>query len=111
MDQVTLEGTTVHKQRSEQIGQNYVINVGLPPRYNPDGDPYPVVYVTDGGPQFTSLQSVTPLMQMTGELTPFITVGISYDVEVSVRRQPIWCTSSAHLAPLALQSKRSCLSG
>lgn len=98
MDQVTLEGTTVHKLRSEQIGQNYVINVGLPPRYNPDGDPYPVVYVTDGGPQFTSLQSVTPLMQMTGELTPFITVGISYDVEVSIHAMTLRNRDLTHCA-------------
>lgn len=84
MDQVTLEGTMVHRLRSEQIGQDYLINIGIPPGYNPDGDPYPVVYITDGGPQFTSLQSVAPLMQMTGELTPFVTVGISYDVEESI---------------------------
>ncbi|MFT4796814.1 MAG: putative alpha/beta superfamily hydrolase [Candidatus Azotimanducaceae bacterium] len=80
LEQVTLDGTSVHRLRSEQIGQDYLLNVGLPPGYDPAGAPYPVVYVTDGGAQFTALHSVTPMMQMTGELTPFITVGISYDV-------------------------------
>ncbi len=84
MEQVTLERTSVHRLQSEAIGQGYLLNIGLPPGYKDTGDPYPVVYVTDGGPQFTALHSVTPLMQMTGELTPFVTVGITYDVEQSI---------------------------
>jgi uncharacterized protein len=84
LKRVTLERTEVHQLRSEEIGQDYLLNVGLPPGYNTSGEPYPVVYVTDGGPQFTSLHSVSPLMQMTGELPPFVTVGIDYDVEQSI---------------------------
>ena len=81
-EEVKLSGTSVHRLRSEIIGQDYLINVGVPPFYDPGAEAYPVVVVTDGGPGFTAIRSVAPLMQMAGELTPFITVGISYDIEV-----------------------------
>jgi predicted alpha/beta superfamily hydrolase len=81
-EEVKLSGTAVHRLRSEIIGQDYLVNVGVPPFYDPGGEAYPVVVITDGGPGFSAIHSVAPLMQMAGELTPFITVGISYDIKV-----------------------------
>ncbi len=83
-EEVTLTGTEVHKLHSDLIDQSYLINVALPPGYDPDGEAYPVVIVTDGGPGFVALHAVAPLMQMSGELTSFILVGISYDVPVPI---------------------------
>lgn len=83
-ERVTLDGTEVHHLRSEAIGQDYLVNVAFPPGYDPVGDPYPVVYLTDGGPAFTAMSAVTPLMHLSGELKPFITAGITYDIKVSL---------------------------
>jgi uncharacterized protein len=84
LTQVTLDNTEVHQIRSEKIGQDYLLNVAVPPGYNASGEPCPVVYVTDGGPAFTALHSVVPLMQMSQELRPFIMVGITYNVTESM---------------------------
>ncbi|MFT6754447.1 MAG: putative alpha/beta superfamily hydrolase [Candidatus Azotimanducaceae bacterium] len=46
MARVTLEGTSVHRLRSQEIGQDYLLNVGLSLGYDQEGEPYPVVYVT-----------------------------------------------------------------
>ena len=82
-EEVTIEGTQVHHLQSDDIGQDFLLNVSVPPSYKTTLNPYPVVYVTDGGPGFIAINSVVPLMQLTGELTPFITVGITYDVDNS----------------------------
>ena len=79
--QTSIDQTEVHSIRNERINQGYLLNILTPPGYNASEDYYPVVYITDGGPNFTALASITPLMQMTAELTQFIIVGITYDVE------------------------------
>jgi predicted alpha/beta superfamily hydrolase len=78
-----IENTEKHEIYSPVIDQEFVINVGLPPGYTADGDRYPVVYVTDGGSIFGSLMSSIPLMQMVGDLPPFVLVGIDYKSEHS----------------------------
>ena len=80
-EEVTIAGTSVHRLYSKAINQKFLLNVSVPPMYNATGSPYPVVYMTDGGPSFLAVSSVIPLMQLAGEIKPFITVGITYDVE------------------------------
>ena len=80
-EEVTIEGSRRHPLRSETIGQSFLLNVSLPPGYKTDRAPYPVVYVSDGAQAFMAINAVVPLMQLTGELKQFITVGITYDVE------------------------------
>jgi predicted alpha/beta superfamily hydrolase len=82
-EEVTIERTRVHRLYSEKIGQKFLLNISVPPMYNASGTPYPVVYMTDGGPGFLAVSSVIPMMQLAEEIEPFITVGITYDVEHS----------------------------
>ena len=78
MSQFNIQNTEVLELYSKEIDQEYIINVGLPPNYSQDEEPYPVVYVTDGGSNFGTIMSAVPLMQMVGEIPRFITVGIEY---------------------------------
>lgn len=63
---------------SKEINQEFLINVGLPPNYSEEGDRYPVVYVTDAGPNFTGLMGSLPLMQIVNDLPHLVLVGIDY---------------------------------
>lgn len=63
---------------SKEINQEFLINVGLPPNYSEEGDKYPVVYVTDAGPNFTGLMGSLPLMQIVNDLPHLVLVGIDY---------------------------------
>ena len=80
-EEVKIAGSRRHALRSDAIGQRFLLNISLPPGYKEDGAPYPVVYVSDGAQAFLAINAVVPLMQLTGELKQFITVGITYDVE------------------------------
>lgn len=80
-EEVTVAGASVHRLYSEKIGQKFILNVSVPPMYKATGSPYPVVYMTDGGPGFLAVSSVVPMMQLAREIKHFITVGITYDVE------------------------------
>ncbi len=82
-EEVVVEGSHRHSLRCENIGQDFFLNVALPPGYDEGKEPYPVVYASDGSQAFLAINAVVPLMQMSGELAPFITVGITYNVENS----------------------------
>ena len=81
---VSIDHSEVHSISNDSINQSYLLNILTPPGYDPEGEPYPVLYLTDGSGNFTALTSFTPLMQTFGELKRFITVGITYDVEVAM---------------------------
>jgi len=78
MSQFKIKNTEQIEIFSEEIDQNFLINVGLPPNYSKENDKYPVVYVTDAGPNFSGLMSSVPLMQLVNDLPHFILVGIDY---------------------------------
>jgi len=97
-DEVKIAGSQVHRLTSETIDQPYLINVATPPSYNATGKPCPVVYVTDGGPAFLALSAVVPMLQLAGELKPFITVGMTYDVENSMDAMTLRTRDLTHCA-------------
>ena len=78
MSQFKIKNTEQIEIFSEEINQKFLINVGLPPNYSKENDKYPVVYVTDAGPNFSGLMSSVPLMQLVNDLPHFILVGIDY---------------------------------
>lgn len=78
MSQFKIKNTEQIEIFSEEIDQKFLINVGLPPNYSKENDKYPVVYVTDAGPNFSGLMSSVPLMQLVNDLPHFILVGIDY---------------------------------
>jgi len=76
----SIRGTRVHKLSSKEIGQNFILNVGLPSGYRRSESSYPVVYMTDGDLSFATLTTWVLTMQMAYELPPMIIVGITYDL-------------------------------
>ena len=78
MGQFSIENTEQLELFSKEIGQKFLINVGLPPNYSKENNKYPVVYVTDAGSNFSGLMSSVPLMQLVNDLPHFILVGIDY---------------------------------
>tara|TARA_B100000809_G_C15077956_1_gene508559 strand:+ start:40 stop:867 length:828 start_codon:yes stop_codon:yes gene_type:complete len=78
MGQFSIENTEQLEIFSKEIGQKFLINVGLPPNYSKENNKYPVVYVTDAGSNFSGLMSSVPLMQLVNDLPHFILVGIDY---------------------------------
>ena len=84
MNQFTIENTQQFEIFSKEINQEFVINIGLPPNYSEDHDKYPVVYVTDAGPNFIGLMGSIPLMQLVNDLPSFVLVGISYKSQNSM---------------------------
>ena len=84
MNQFTIENTQQFEIFSKEINQEFFINIGLPPNYSEDHDKYPVVYVTDAGPNFSGLMGSIPLMQLVNDLPSFVLVGISYKSQNSM---------------------------
>ena len=78
MSQFKIKNTEQIEIFSEEIDQNFLINVGLPPNYSEENEKYPVVYVTDAGSNFSGLMSSLPLMQLVNDLPHFILIGIDY---------------------------------
>jgi predicted alpha/beta superfamily hydrolase len=78
---VTLAGTQVHRLRSEAIGQEFELRIGLPIP-GPMSDPsaaWRVLYVLDGDLFFgTALETTRLMHQLWGELPPILVVGIGY---------------------------------
>jgi len=84
LNQFTIENTQQFEIFSKEINQEFFINIGLPPNYSEDHDKYPVVYVTDAGPNFSGLMGSIPLMQLVNDLPSFVLVGISYKSQNSM---------------------------
>ena len=78
MNQFKIKNTEQIEIFSEEIDQEFIINVGLPPNYSQENTKYPVVYVTDAGSNFGGLMSSLPLMQLVNDLPHFILIGIDY---------------------------------
>ena len=78
MNRFSVENTHQLEIYSKEINQEFLINIGLPPNYSEEGDKYPVVYVTDAGPNFTGLMGSLPLMQIVNDLPSLVLVGIDY---------------------------------
>ena len=78
MNRFSVENTHQLEIYSKEINQEFLINIGLPPNYSEEGDKYPVVYVTDAGPNFTGLMGSLPLMQIDNDLPSLVLVGIDY---------------------------------
>lgn len=84
---------------SEAIDQTYVLYVQLPPGYDPEGAPCPVLYATDGeGAHGMYNELVLPLIRRR-EIPPIITVGIAYKDVPPVSGILGFDPSAAGLAP------------
>lgn len=76
-----ITGTFVHELRSEYVGDDFRVSVSVPegfvPGLEPDGGPYPVIYVLDG---YWAFGGVTEFVrtQASYSLPHAIVVGISY---------------------------------
>jgi predicted alpha/beta superfamily hydrolase len=88
-EQASLPGTETHALYAKTNGQAYRIFVSLPDSYN-KGDTvrYPVLYLLDGNPFFSLLQSMQRFF-VTGEEVPeMIIVGIGYPVKGVMESMP-----------------------
>jgi hypothetical protein len=67
----------MHRLRSEHVDQEFEIHVGVPVTRRDGSERFPVLYLTDsqGGLSFAD---ETRLMQVFGDVAPFIMVGIGY---------------------------------
>ena len=86
---VQLSGTLRHHMTSASIGEEYVIDVYVPPGTT---DPMPVVYLTDGNTMFPIVLNTLRLLQLGNELPPMILVGIGYeqaDKSISLRNRDL----------------------
>ena len=73
---VSIAGSFRHVVRSEAIGQDFLIDVVVPPAG--EDEKLPVVYVTDGNLNTPLMASAGRWMQFGGELPAVIIVGIGY---------------------------------
>lgn len=63
---------------SDHVKETRVINVWTPPRYTPDGEPLPVLYMPDGGigEDFPHMAETVAQLVEADEIPPIILVGI-----------------------------------
>ncbi|MEM7099158.1 MAG: alpha/beta hydrolase-fold protein [Pseudomonadota bacterium] len=90
---VQLEGTLRHHMTSEAIGEQYVIDVYVPPNAT---EAMPVVYLTDGNTMFPIVLNTMHLLRLGNELPPLILVGIGYqkaDQSISLRNRDLTPTA------------------
>ena len=73
--QTPLEGAVRHHLHATDIGEDFVIDVYVPPGTT---EPLPVVYLTDGNMMFPMVLSTLRLLQFGNEVEPVILVGIGY---------------------------------
>ena len=74
--QTQLANTTRHHLRADAIGEDFVIDVYVPPQA---AEPLPVIYLTDGNMMFPMVLSTMRLLQLGNELPQAILVGIGYE--------------------------------
>jgi len=67
-----------HVIQSQGLGRPFHIFVRLPEGYNEATEPYPVVYLLDGGHTFPMLASYYRYLSFADEVEDLIIVGISY---------------------------------
>lgn len=65
---------------SKVVGRDYQLFVRLPEDHDPDGAPYPVVYLLDGDITFPMLGAYERYLSFYGETPDVILVGIGYGV-------------------------------
>lgn len=62
----SIRETRVHKLSSKRIGQDFILNVGLPSAYRRSENRYPVVYLTDGDLSFAALTTWALTIHLVG---------------------------------------------
>ena len=72
---VYIEGAVRHELHAMEIGDDFVLDVYLPPDLK---HPLPVVYLIDGNNMFPLAMSTVRLLHIGGEVPPVILVGIGY---------------------------------
>tara|TARA_R110002072_G_scaffold1409_1_gene11944 strand:+ start:6552 stop:7502 length:951 start_codon:yes stop_codon:yes gene_type:complete len=74
---VTLPDTEEFVVRSEQTGNDYLIQVGFPVGYEKGDKRYPVLYLLDSNAYFGMVHSLLHLMQLAGDFKPIV-IGVGY---------------------------------
>ena len=76
-----MAGTATHLLRSKRLPQRLRIDVSLPIEYEGTDRRYPVVYLIDGHWFFPIVSHAVRPLELSGELPPFIVVGVGYASE------------------------------
>lgn len=74
----TIPAVETHILRSERIGQDFQIQVALPPSDLGGGGRLPVLYLTDGNLSFDFAKGISLILQSVRQAEPFILVSIGY---------------------------------
>jgi predicted alpha/beta superfamily hydrolase len=65
--------------RSDRVGENFAIDVALPPHFLPGSPPWPILFVTDGDIAFPTTASTAGVLPIEpGGPVPLCVVGIGY---------------------------------
>jgi predicted alpha/beta superfamily hydrolase len=83
--EAVIEGSNTHFIRSELIGTDYLVSVGLP--YDYDEEPekkWPIVYLLDSNIFFGMTTEMVRIMALCGPTSDAVVVGIGYPLEIRI---------------------------
>ena len=81
----TIAGTRRYRLRSDHVGETFQIDVALPANEPSDGQPMPVVYVTDANTVFGIAAQALRFLQQADGAAPALLVGVGYCLDGVVR--------------------------